>query len=56
MEHFIAQLKKVQDCFKEADDRGCREVKIEVDHVDIILKQKKVRVWYSSGIIEEFTT
>lgn len=54
MDHFLQKLHTMQDTMKEIEERGCSNIEIKVDHTDFTLKEKKVRIWYSSGIIEEF--
>lgn len=54
MEQFTEKLQIMKDTISEAEQRGCSNIKIECDYTDITLKGKKVRVWYSSGLIEEF--
>ena len=53
LDMIVSKLSLMKDTINEASQRGCSNIEIEVDHTDLTLKGKKVRVWYSSGIIEE---
>ena len=54
VDHFIGKLETMKDTIKEAEERGMKNISIQVDHILIELQNKTIKIWYN-GRIEEST-
>lgn len=47
---YVKQHQHMKDTIKEAEERGMKNIAVEVDHVLIELQNKTIKVWYDGKI------